>query len=152
MGGGLRPPPPYVYDINERGINPQFTLFNNSKEVNVALGFPRTSLLRYKNTSIPYRGKLLFSKKIANLNKVFEESQKNTPKRQVNRRISIKVWAYDALTLKEVVGSPFSSKVKASLALEIVKKSIDNLLDTGKAVGVKGYYLYSRQLKDREIY
>ena len=83
--------PPYVYDINERGINPQFTLFNNSKEVNVALGFPRTSLLRYKNTSIPYRGKLLFSKKIANLNKVFEESQKNTPKRQVNRRISIKV-------------------------------------------------------------
>lgn len=51
-----------------------------------------------------------------------------------------------------MVGSPFSSKVKASLALEIVKKSIDNLLDTGKAVGVKGYYLYSRQLKDREIY
>lgn len=50
-----------------------------------------------------------------------------------------------------MVGSPFISKTKASAALDIGRKLIDYFLDTGKAEGVKGNYLYSRQLKDTEI-
>jgi len=81
----------YVYDINKRGINPKFSFFNNSIELSAALGLPRTSIFRYKNTSIPYRGKLFFTNQIMDLNKVFEESQKITPKGQVNKIVSIKV-------------------------------------------------------------
>ena len=66
----------YVYDINKREINPKFGFFLNSIELSVALGLPSTSILRYKNTSIPYRGKLFFTNQIIDLNKVFEESQK----------------------------------------------------------------------------
>jgi len=141
----------YVYDINKRGINPKFSFFNNSIELSAALGLPRTSIFRYKNTSIPYRGKLFFTNQIMDLNKVFEESQKITPKGQVNKIVSIKVWAYNALTLKLVNGSPFPSKTKASAALGIGRSVIDYFLDTGKAEGVKGNYLYSRKLKASDI-
>lgn len=34
----------YVYDINKREINPKFSFFNNSIELSVALGLPRTSI------------------------------------------------------------------------------------------------------------
>lgn len=81
----------YVYDINKREINPKFRFFNNSIELSVALGLSRTSIFRYKNTSIPYRGKLFFTNQIMDFIKVFEESQKNTPKSQVNQIISIKI-------------------------------------------------------------
>jgi len=141
----------YVYDINKREINPKFSFFNNSIELSVALGLPRTSIFRYKYTSIPYRGKLFFTNQIMDLNKVFEESQKITPKGQVNKIISIKFWAYDALTLNLVNGSPFISKNKASAALGIGRSVIDYFLETGKAEGVKGNYLYSRKLKASEI-
>lgn len=141
----------YVYDINKREINPKFSFFNNSIELSVALGLPRTSIFWYKNTSIPYRGKLFFTNQIIDLNKVFEESQKITPKGQINQVISIKIWAYDALTLKLVNGSPFLSKTKASTPLGIGRSVIDYFLDTGKAEGVKGNYLYSRKLKATEI-
>jgi hypothetical protein len=141
----------YVYEINKGKINPKFTLFNDSIEASDALGFPRTSIFRYKNTSIPYRGKLLYSNKIGDLKKEFLYTQKITPKGLVNQIKPVKVWAYDALTLKEVDGSPFLSINKASAALGIGRRLIDYILDTGKAEGVKGTCIYSRQLKSSEI-
>lgn len=48
-------------------------------------------------------------------------------------------------------GSPFLSKTKASTPLGIGRSVIDYFLDTGKAEGVKGNYLYSRKLKATEI-
>jgi hypothetical protein len=50
-----------------------------------------------------------------------------------------------------VAGSPFSSKNIASRVLGIGRNLIDYFIDSGKVEGVKGNYLYSRQLKDIEI-
>jgi hypothetical protein len=53
--------------------------------------------------------------------------------------------------LELVKGSPFFSKTKASRVLGIRRTVIDYFLDKGKAEGVKGNYLYSRPLYEKEI-
>ena len=47
------------------------------------------------------------------------------------------VWAYDAITLELVKGSPFSSMVKASNIIGIGRNVISYFIDTFKPEGVK---------------
>ena len=77
--------------------------------------------------------------------------ERNTPKGLLNKVTPIKIWVYDAKTLKLIEGSPYDSKNKASLALGISTRVIDYFLDKDKAEGVKGNYIYSRPLNDKEI-
>lgn len=48
-------------------------------------------------------------------------------------------------------GSPFTSKHQTSLGIGISRNVINYFIDTFKAEGVKGTYLFSRQLEDKEI-
>ena len=143
--------PLYIYDIDDKGINKAFVLFKSMSEASRSLGINIASLIQYRNTSISYRGKLFYTEPITDFNQVFNSSKLNTPCGLVNRVVAIKVWCYDAKTLELIKGSPFDSKVKASKALGISRRVIDYFLDTGKAEGVKGSYLYSRPLSDKEI-
>lgn len=138
-------------DIDDKGINKEFVLFNSMTEASLTLGINIASLNQYRNTSIPYRCKLFYTDPIVDFNQVFESSKQNTPSGLVNRVIAIKVWCYDAKTLELIKGSPFDSKTKASKALGIRRSVIDYFLDTGKAEGVKGTYLYTRPITDKEI-
>jgi len=70
----------YVYDLTEKGISKKVIIYNSSNEASRSLAFPISGILRYKNTFIPYRGKLFFNYPITDFNKVLEESQKLTPK------------------------------------------------------------------------
>ena len=99
-------------------------MYNSSIEASRSKDFPISGVGRYKNTSIPYRGKLFFNYPITDFNKVVpglrpskEESLKLTPKGLLNRVISTQVWAYDASTLEQLKGSPFASKAQAAKAL-----------------------------------
>lgn len=141
----------YVYDLTEKGINQQVTIYNSSNEASRSLAYPISGIGRYKNTSIPYRGKLFFNYPITDFNKVLEESQKLTPKGLLNRVISTQVWAYDAVTLELLKGSPFASKVKAAKALGIPRATLDLVLDKGGTAGSKAIYVYSRPLSAKEI-
>ena len=143
--------PIYVYDIDDKGINKAFVLFKSMSEASLSLGINIASINQYRNTSIPYRGKLFYTEPITDFNQVFSSSKLNTPSGLVNKVVAIKVWCYDAKTLELIKGSPFDSKVKASKALGIRRSVIDYFLDTGKAEGVIGTYLYSRPLSDKEI-
>jgi hypothetical protein len=143
--------PVYIYDISEKGINPFPTYFNTIRAASLALEINPTSLSQYRDTSIPYRGKLVYTNPIKDLDEVFEVSKKNTPEDLLNKVIPVKVWVYEAKTLELVKGSPFFSKRKASMGLGISRRVIDYFLDKGKAEGVKGNYLYSRPLDDKEI-
>jgi hypothetical protein len=102
----------YVYELTEKGISKKAIIYNSSNEASRSLAFPISGILRYKNTFIPYRGKLFFNYPITDFNKVLEESKKLTPKGLLNRVISIQVWAYDATTLNLLKGSPFLPKSK----------------------------------------
>jgi hypothetical protein len=70
----------YAYDITENGINKKATLYNSSNEVSRSLVLPISGILIYKNTSIPYRGKLFCNYPIIDFNKVLEESKNLHPK------------------------------------------------------------------------
>jgi hypothetical protein len=50
-----------------------------------------------------------------------------------------------------IKGSPFPSKHQASVSIGINREVISYFIDTWKAEGVKGTYLFSRQLSDEEI-
>jgi hypothetical protein len=141
----------YVYDITEIGINPQPTVYNSSNEASRALAYSISSILKYKNTLIPYRGKLFFNYPVTDFDKVFKESQKLTPKGLLNRVISTKVWAYNAQSLELIINSPFPSKNKAAKALGIPRATLDLVLDKGRTAGAKAIYLYSKRLNAKEI-
>ena len=99
--------------------------------------FPGEKLGRYKNTSIPYRGKLFFNYPITDFNLAWEKSLKLTPKGLLNRVIKIQIWAYDAITLELLSGSPFVSKAQAAKSLEIPRATLDIVLDKGRTAGSK---------------
>lgn len=141
----------YVYEWTEKGINHQATVYNSSNEASRSLAYPISGIGRYKNTSIPYRGKLFFNYPITDFNKVFEESKKLTPKGLLNRVIRTQVWAYDAITLELLRGSPFASKIQAAKALRIPRATLDLVIDKGRTAGPKAIYVYSIPLSDKEI-
>nr|ATI20280.1 GIY-YIG endonuclease [Juglanconis sp.] len=143
--------PLYIYDIDDNGINQYATYFNSIREASLALNINPTSLSQYRDTSIPYRNKLVYSNPIEDFDKVFESSRKNTPQGLLNVLKPVKIWAYDAKTLKLIEGSPFVSKTLASSVLGIRRSVIDYFLDKGKPEGVKGSYLYSRPIKETEM-
>jgi hypothetical protein len=76
--------------------------------------------------------------------------QGGSPREIINKFASVKIWAYDAFSLKHIDGSPFNSKNKAASALEISHTLLNLNLDKNRACG-KGVYLYTRPLKDKEI-
>jgi hypothetical protein len=143
--------PIYVYNIDDKGIDRSYELFNSIMKASLALGINIASISYYRNTSIPYKGKLFYTDPIVDFNQVFEASKINTPSGLANEVIAVKVWSYDAKNLDFIKGSPFDSKTKASKALGISRPVIDYFLDTGKPEGVRGTYLYTRPLTDREI-
>ena len=143
--------PLYIYDIDDKGINKEYIFFNSMLEASIALGINIASINQYRNTSIPYRGKLIYTSPIIDFNQVFESSKQNTPAGLANKVVAVEVWCYDAKTLELIKGSPFESIRKASKALGISRNVIDYFIDTGKAEGIKGTYLYTRPITDKEI-
>ena len=56
-----------------------------------------------------------------------------------------------AQTLELIKGNPFVSKTQASDAIGISRNVINYFIDTDKAEEIKGTYLFSKQLKYKEI-
>lgn len=69
----------------------------------------------------------------------------------MNRVISTQVWAYDAISLELIKGSPFTSKNIAAKTLGIPRATLDLVLDKGHTAGSKAIYVYSRPLSVKEI-
>lgn len=82
---------------------------------------------------------------------MLEKSKKLTPKGLLNRVISTQVWAYDAINLELIKGSPFASKNIAAKALGIPRATLDFVLDKGRTAGSKAICVYSRYLSVKEI-
>lgn len=101
-------------------------------------------------TYIAFRGKLYYSQPILNLEEIFDLVKNVSKDLKLNSNIAHKVWAYVANTLELLIGSPFS-KTQPSKFLGISRKVIDYFIDTDKADGIKGTYLYTKPLTDAVI-
>lgn len=144
--------PIYVYNIDENGINTNYKIFSSLSEASRNLNINIASISQYKDTPIPFKGKLFYTQPILDFTQVFEASKLNTPVTLTNEVVAIKVWAYDAKTLELINNAPFESKIKAStLWVGISRTVIDYFIDTDKAEGVKGRYLYTKPLINAEI-
>lgn len=55
----------YAYETSRQaGINRKALTFKNCKEASIALDLPVSGIFRYRNTYIPYRNKLFFSRRL----------------------------------------------------------------------------------------
>lgn len=105
----------------------------------------------FRDTNVPFRGKLYYTKAIIDFNFTLAQIKNNLKDVKLNNNIAIKIWAYDAKTLTLLDGSPFESKSQAAKHIGISRDVLNYYLDTKKPEGVKGTYLFTRPLKDIEI-
>ena len=105
----------------------------------------------FRDTNVPFRGKLYFTKSIIDFNFTLDLVNNTLKDVKIISNIAQKVWAYDALTLNLIKGSPFESKSQASNILNFSKNVLNYFIDTNKPEGIKGTSLFSKPLKESEI-
>lgn len=141
----------YVYNILKDKIDSNYSNYKSIMETNQNQEIARGTISLYMDTNIPFRGKLYYSQPILNLNETFKLVKNVSEDLKLNSNIAQEVWAYDAKSLELIKGSPFVSKTQASKNLGISRKVIDYFIDTGKAEGINGTYLYTKPLTNEAI-
>lgn len=141
----------YVYEIMCNQINQKYAKHKSIIEASQLQKIARGTISIYIDTNIPFRGKLYNSKPIIDLKETFKLVKTVSNDFKLNSNIAQEVWAYDAQTLELRKGNPFVSKTQASHAIGISRNVINSFIDTSKAEGIKGTYLFSKQLTDEEI-
>lgn len=141
----------YVYEIKNDHINIKYDKHSSITETSSIQKIARGTISLYIDTNIQFRGKLYYTKPIFNFKKVFNLVKSVSKDLKFNSNIAKEVWAYNAHTLDLIKGSPFISKTTASIELGISRNVISYFIDTYKVEGIKGTYLFSKQLTDKEI-
>lgn len=141
----------YVYIILNDKIDTKYNKYKSILETSQVEKIARGTISLYIDTNIPFRSKLYYSKPLLNLIKTFDLVKKVSKELKLNSNIAKEVWAYDAKTLELIKGSPFVSKSQAYKILGISRDVISYFIDTNKAEGIKGTYLFSNKLNYREI-
>lgn len=141
----------FVYCIDENSINPKYVKYNSMAEVIKKEEISYNTLLLFRDTNVPFRNKLYLTRPIIDFESTFNKIKDNLKEVKWYDNTAQTVWAYHAQTLKLVKGSPFSSKTLASRELGISRNVINYFIGTAKPEGVKGTYLFSRPLEDKEI-
>ena len=141
----------YVYEIMSNHINKKYARYKSIIEASQIQKIARGTMSIYIDTNIPFRGKLYNSKPILDLKERFKLVKIISNDFKLNSNIAQEVWAYDAQTLELIKGSPFVSKTQTSDAIGISRNVINYFIDTSKAEGIKGTYLFSKQLTDKKI-
>jgi hypothetical protein len=141
----------YVYTILKDHIDNNYYKYKSITETSQGQKIARGTISLYMDTNIPFKGKLYYSYPIFNLKEIFDLVKNISNELNLNSNIAKKVWAYDAKTLELIKGSPFVSKTQASKVLSISRDVISYFIDTNKAEGIKGTYLFSNKLNCENI-
>ena len=141
----------YVYEIMSNHINQKYAKYKSIIEASQLQNIARATISICIDTNIPFRGKLYNSKPIIDLKETFKLVKTVSNDFKLNSNIAQEVWAYNAQTLGLIKGNPFVSKTQASHAIGISRNVINYFIDTSKAEAIKGTYLFSKQLTDKEI-
>lgn len=90
----------FVYSFNEdKGINSIYDKYNSMAEASKIEKIAYNTLLLFRDTNVPFRGKLYYTKPIIDFNSTLDQIKKNLKDVKIYSNIAIKVWAYDAKTL-----------------------------------------------------
>jgi hypothetical protein len=143
--------PVYVYDINDKCIDINYVKYDSITKASHLEKVAGGTLAIFINTNVPFRKKLYYSKPIIDLDLTFGQVKTSSSGLNLDSNIAKEVWVYDAKTLDLVKGSPFFSKSQASASIGISRNVISYFIDTWKAEGIKGTYLFSRPLLEPEI-
>lgn len=143
--------PVYVYEVYDTHINKTCVKYNSITEASSGEKIARGTLGVFRDTNVPFRNKLYYSKPIINFELTFNLSNRASSGLMLNSNIAKQVWAYNAKTLELIKGSPFPSKSQASTSIGISRNVITYFIDTWKAEGVKGTYVFSRPLEAKEV-
>ena len=142
----------FVYSFNEdNGISPTFNKYNSMAETCKIEKIAYNTLLLFRDTNMPSKGKLYYTKPIIDFYFALDQVKDNLKDIKIYSNVAIRVWAYDAKTLTPLNGSPFLSKTQAADSIGISRDVINYFIDTKKPEGVKGTYLFSKPLEDIEI-
>lgn len=146
------PIPIFTYTLcKDKGINPTYIKYNSISEASSKEKIAYGTVLLFRDTNVPFRGKLYFTKPVIDFNSTLDLVNNTLKDVKIISNIAQKVWAYDALTLNLIKGSPFESKTQASNILNLSRNVINYFIDTNKPEGIKGTYLFSKPLKESEI-
>lgn len=143
--------PVYAYEINDKYINKTCVKYNSITEASSNEKIARGTLAMFRDTNVPFRDKLYFTKPIKDFELTFNLAKSTSSGLKLNSNMAKEVWVYDAKTLELIKGSPFPSKTQASSYIGVSRNVISYFIDTWKAEGVKGTYLFSRQLEVKEV-
>lgn len=147
-----QPIPIFTYTLcKDKGINPTYIKYNSISEASTKEKIAYGTVLLFRDTNVPFRGKLYFTKSIIDFNSTLDLVNNTLKDVKIISNVAQKVWAYDALTLNLIKGSPFESKSQASNILNFSKNVLNYFIDTNKPEGIKGTYLFSKPLKESEI-
>ena len=142
----------FVYSFDEdKGINSIYDKYDSMVEASKIEKIAYNTLLLFRDTNVPFRGKLYYTKTIIDFNSTLDQIKNNLNDVKIYSNIAIKVWAYDAKTLTLLKGSPFQSKSQAANHIGISRDVVNYFIDTKKPEGVKGTYLFSKPLEGIEI-
>lgn len=141
----------YVYEIMSNHLNEKYAKYKSIIEASQIQKIAKGTISICIDTNIPFRGKLYNSKPILDLKETFKLVKIVWNDLKLNSNIAQEVWAYHAQTLELIKGNPFVSKTQASHVIGISRNVINYFIDTGKAEGIKGAYLFSKRLTDKKI-
>lgn len=116
--------PVYVYEVYDTHINKTCVKYNSITEASIGEKIARGTLGVFRDTNVPFRNKLYYSKPIINFELTFNLSNRASSGLMLNSNIAKQVWAYNAKTLELIKGSPFPSKSQASTSIGVSRNVI----------------------------
>ena len=143
--------PVYVYIIYEKYIDENYIKYDSITKASCNEKLATNTLSMFIDTNVEFRNKLYYSNVITNLDLVFSIVKALSSKLNIDSNKAKQVWAYDSKNVYPLKGSPYPSKTQASDYIGISRNVISYFIDSWKAEGIKGTYLFSRPLIELEI-
>lgn len=106
-----KPIPIYTYSLHKQGdcevIIPTYIKYNSIGEASKMERIAYGTVLLFKDTNLPFRGKLYYTKLIIDFNSTLGKVNNILKDVELVSNVAQKVWVYDALTLDLIKGSSF---------------------------------------------
>lgn len=143
-----------VYSYSGANIDKNYRNFISISEACKHTKISRSTISAYLDTNVPIKGLLFFSKHIEDLKLTLclvKESEKSLPLSDLESK---PVWVYSIDSDNEVSlvnNEPFKSRELTAKFLNTSHKMVRYYMDSWEGKGYRGYFLFSRQLTDKEI-
>lgn len=143
----------YLYEyISSTGkLNTTCKTFNSIHEASNYLGVARETINMYLNTYVPYKNNLFLTNNIESFELVEKLISDATLGLELERTIAKKIWVYFLNEKGNIVKNIYESKSAVAKLLNVQHGVINNHLDKWIIGGIKGNYVFSKELDNLEM-